>query len=97
MHNFLRLSGSITQEEPLRYTPAGVAILQVWLTHCSEQQQAGIARKTDCAIQAVLTGQDAKKSTGQLVGKQIEAEGFLAKRSVLNSRLVFHIQQFKLL
>ncbi|QQS16314.1 MAG: primosomal replication protein N [Neisseriales bacterium] len=97
MHNFLRLSGSITQEEPLRYTPAGVAILQVWLTHHSEQQQAGGTRKTDCVIQAVLTGQDAKKFTGQLIDKQIEAEGFLAKRSFLNPRLVFHIQQFKLI
>jgi primosomal replication protein N len=97
LSNYLQLSAQVTHEDSLRYTPAGIAILQVWLSHLSEQEEIGIKRKVDCTIQAVLVGQQATGYTGKLMGHSIEATGFITKRSLLNTRLVFHIQELKLI
>jgi len=97
LSNSLQLSAQVTQEDVLRYTPAGIAILQIWLSHLSEQEEICIKRKVDCVIQGVLVGQQAIDYAGKLMGHSIEAVGFLAKRSLSNTRLVFHIQQLKLI
>ena len=79
----------MVQIEPLRYTPAGIPLLSVVLRHASEQNEAGMKRKVECEVNAVILGDLALK--GLKTGAQIIAQGFLARRSLKSTQLVMHI------
>ena len=83
----------MVQVEPLRYTPAGIPLLSVVLRHVSEQIEAGMKRKVECEVNAVVLGNLAL--TGLKLGAQIMAQGFLAKRSLKSTQLVMHINDIK--
>lgn len=83
----------MVQTEPLRYTPAGIPLLSVVLRHASEQTEAGMKRKVECEVNAVLLGDLALQ--GLKVGAQIMAQGFLARRSLKSTQLVMHINDIK--
>jgi len=96
--NKLVIQAEVVQIEPLRYTPAGIPLLSVVLRHVSEQVEAGMKRKVECEINAVvlgdqLLGTPALKGLKQ--GVQIIAQGFLAKRSLKSTQLVMHINDIK--
>ena len=80
--------------EPIRYTPAGIALLSFVLQHASEQVEAGFKRKVECEVNAVALGELAK--TIIQVGDNIKAKGFLAKRSAKSTQLVMHIVKLEL-
>jgi len=83
----------VVQVEPLRYTPAGIPLLSVVLQHASEQIEAGMKRKVECEVNAVILGELALK--GLKPGAQIIAQGFLARRSLKSTQLVMHINDIK--
>lgn len=87
------IQAEVVQIEPLRYTPAGIPLLSVVLRHVSEQIEAGMKRKVECEINAVVLGDLALKGLKQ--GVQIIAQGFLAKRSLKSTQLVMHINDIK--
>ena len=78
--NRLTLTATLATKEPLRYSPAGIPILNCRLVHQSEQIEAGLARNVTCELPAVAVGDVA----GRLESKQAETEwqftGFLATR-----------------
>ena len=88
------ISGVVVGLQPLRYTPAGIALLSFVLQHASEQSEAGLKRKVECEVQAVALG-DLAKSNIQ-IGDNIKAKGFLAKRSAKSTQLVLHIEQLQI-
>ncbi|PPC80771.1 MAG: primosomal replication protein N, partial [Methylotenera sp.] len=63
------------------------------LRHASEQNEAGMKRKVECEVNAVVLGNLAL--TGLKLGAQIIAQGFLAKRSLKSTQLVMHINDIK--
>lgn len=83
----------MVQIEPLRYTPAGMPLLSVILRHASEQIEAGMKRKVECEVNAVILGDLALK--GLKTGAQIIAQGFLARRSLKSTQLVMHINNIE--
>ena len=83
----------MVQIEPLRYTPAGIPLLSVVLHHVSEQIEAGMKRKVECEVNAILLGDLALQ--GLKIGAQIAAQGFLARRSLKSTQLVMHINDIK--
>jgi len=87
------IQAEVVKIEPLRYTPAGIPLLSVVLRHVSEQIEAGMKRKVECEINAVVLGDLALKGLKQ--GVQIIAQGFLAKRSLKSTQLVMHINDMK--
>lgn len=87
--NKLVLQAEVVNTEPLRYTPAGIPLLSVVLRHVSEQIEAGMKRKVECEVNAVILGDLALKALK--VGVVIQATGFLAKRSLKSTQLVMHI------
>lgn len=91
--NKLVLQAEVVQVEPLRYTPAGIPLLSVVLRHVSEQVEAGMKRKVECEVNAVVIGDLALK--GLKTGAQIIAQGFLARRSLKSTQLVMHINEIK--
>jgi primosomal replication protein N len=93
--NKLVLSGAVMAIEPLRYTPAGLPLLSFVLQHASEVTEAGLKRKVECEINAVMIGDLA--NTAIQLGCQIKVAGFLAKRSAKSTQLVIHIQNIALI
>jgi primosomal replication protein N len=87
------IQAEVVQIEPLRYTPAGIPLLSVVLRHVSEQIEAGMKRKVECEVNAVVLGDLALKGLKQ--GVQVVAQGFLAKRSLKSTQLVMHINDIK--
>ena len=83
----------MVQIEPLRYTPAGIPLLSVILRHASERIEAGMKRKVECEVNAVILGDLALK--GLKTGAQIIAQGFLARRSLKSTQLVMHINNIE--
>ena len=91
--NSLTLSGVVVGLEAVRYTPAGIPLLSFVLQHTSEQTEAGLKRKVECEVNAVVIGDIAKSSIQ--IGDNIKAKGFLAKRSAKSTQLVFHIDKLE--
>lgn len=92
MQNRLVLTATVEREDVLRYTPAGLPVLEVWLKHHSRQSEAGFDRDVACDIQAIVVGELGRRLAGQLAGQQVEVAGFLCQRSLRNPRLVLHIE-----
>jgi len=92
------ISGVVLAIEPLRCTPAGLPLLSFVLQHASEQIEAGLKRKVECEVNAVvlgnLAGELAKLNIQQ--GTLIKAKGFLAKRSAKSNHLVLHVEQLQI-
>jgi primosomal replication protein N len=93
--NSLTLSGVVVGLQPIRYTPAGIPLLSFVLQHASEQIEAGLKRKVECEVNAVVLG-DLATSNIQL-GSAIKAKGFLAKRSAKSTQLVLHIEKLEVI
>jgi primosomal replication protein N len=91
--NNLVLSGVVISLEPIRYTPAGIPLLNFVLQHTSEQTEAGLKRKVECEVNAVAIGEIAKQNIQ--LGSNIKAKGFLAKRSAKSTQLVLHIEKLE--
>jgi len=87
------LKAEVVQIEPLRYTPAGIPLLSVSLRHVSEQFEAGMKRKVECEVNAVALGDLALMAIK--LGTNIQATGFLAKRSLKSTQLVMHINHIE--
>lgn len=92
MQNRLVLTATVEREEVLRYTPAGLPVLEMWLRHHSKQTEAGIERDVNGEIQAVLIGDKARSLSGKMSEKTVTLTGFLCQRSMKNPRLVLHIE-----
>ncbi len=68
-------------------------LLSFVLQHVSEQVEAGLKRKIECEVNAVVLGELAKQHIQ--LGSLIKAKGFLAKRSAKSHQLVMHINQLE--
>jgi primosomal replication protein N len=78
----------------LRYSPAGVPILQAQMQHLSEQVEAQVKRKVELEVNVVAAGPLALQLDQLALGQMVKATGFLAPRRKLAKSLVFHITEF---
>jgi primosomal replication protein N len=79
----------------IRFTPAGMPIVNAVLQHSSQQMEAGIARLTEFEISAVAAGEISGRFSQAPLGGVYEFTGFLAKRNRNSKSLVFHIIDFR--
>ena len=89
------LSASVAEQGTLRHTPAGLPVLDVWLAHESQLEEAGQMRRVRARLRAVAIGPVAERLASQPLGAQWRFEGFLAGSGAQASRVVFHIQDFQ--
>ncbi|HEY8118835.1 MAG TPA: primosomal replication protein N [Methylophilaceae bacterium] len=89
--NKLELTGVVLQSETLRYTPAGIPLLSFVLQHLSEQTEAGMQRRVECEVNAIVMGELAERSKTIKEGTAVKVSGFIAKRSLKSTQLVLHI------
>lgn len=91
--NTLVISATVQSLESLRYTPAGLPLLRLQLQHDSEQSEAGLNRKVQCQLPAVIIGEKAMLPLQS--GDQLKVKGFLAQRSAKSTQVVLHIQELQ--
>ena len=94
MLNQLNLCAQIKSLDDLRYTPAGLPVLTMWLTHESWQTELKQRYLAKMEIQAKALGDLAKNWMYQ-PGVMVEIKGFLAQKGIYHSRPILHIQQIR--
>ena len=90
-NNRLQLAGMLTQCNSLRYTPAGVPLLECRISHESEQIEAGGERQVKVAIAAVAIGELAHQLSRLKLAQPLHVTGFLAQKSQNSQHIVLHI------
>ena len=89
--NRVEISGVVTELQPLRYTPAGVPVVEFRLAHESERAEAGARRKVQTEIDAVAFEAQARLLAAGPLGRLLKAEGFLCAKSRRSRKPVLHV------
>ena len=90
--NQFELHASLESLETLRYSPAGVPILDLWLVHESKANEAGVERVVNLRVKAVAFGATAQTLSRQNLSAVFGFKGFL-NTSRNGKGVVFHIQE----
>ena len=75
----------------MRYTPAGIPVVEFRLEHRSEQAEAGASREVRAEIGAVAFEAQARLIAKASMGSQVKLEGFLGAKSRRSKKLVLHV------
>jgi primosomal replication protein N len=89
--NKVEISGVVTGLQSLRYTPAGVPVVEFRLAHDSERAEAGATRKVHAEIDAVAFEAQARLLAAGPMGRMLKAEGFLCARNRRSRKPVLHV------
>lgn len=92
--NTVTLAGEFTQKYELRYTPAGLAVLEVVFHHMSVVKEAGSDRKLQYDVTCKACGDIALALNQEPLGSVFKLTGFLAPRSQRSRQLIVHITQY---
>jgi primosomal replication protein N len=93
--NRVRLRAKLAARADLRYTPAGVAVLQAGLSYAGAVVEAGVERQLAFELEAIAVGDAATRLDRQALGSELEVDGFLAPRSQRSRILRLHVTEFK--
>ncbi|QEY24599.1 primosomal replication protein N [Neisseria animalis] len=94
MNNLLHLTAQTAEIGTLRYTPAGIPVLDLLLRHESWQEENGQRCLVKFEMPARLLGKQAEEWQYRQ-NVMVEVEGFLAQRSQRFPRPVLRIQNIK--
>ena len=94
MTNRVRLRAKLVARGDLRYTPAGVAVLQAGLSYDGAVVEAGVERQLGFELEAIALGDAARRLDRQALGTELDVDGFLATRSQRSRSLRLHITEF---
>ena len=89
--NRVEITGVVTELQALRYTPAGVPVVEFRLAHESERAEAGAIRKVNAEIDAVAFEAQARLLAAGPMGRLLKAEGFLCAKSRQSKKPVLHV------
>ncbi len=95
MSNRVRLRVRLVARADLRFSPAGVPVLQAALNYQGAVAEADIERQLDFEMDAIALGDTAQRLDRQALGADLDVEGFLAPRSRRSRNLILHITEFK--
>lgn len=94
--NEVVLSGTAHALCDLRYTPAGIPVLEFSVRHMSMQAEAGQSRRVELDMPAIAFGPVAQRLAQTRQSSQpIMARGFLAKRSLRSTQVVLHARDIE--
>jgi len=89
--NRTELAGQLQERGSLRYTPAGVPVIEFRIAHASEQIEAATPRRVECELACVAVGALALLLKESSVGVLVVVGGFLAARSIKQKTPVLHV------
>ena len=83
--------------QPIRYSPAGVALMMFELQHQSQQSEANQTLSVSVNLRTQAAGELAQEIGRFKDGTQIAVKGFLARTSQRSDIPVLHVNSYKLL
>jgi primosomal replication protein N len=89
--NEFRLSGILVERAALRFTPAGVPVVEAQIRHRSDVIEAGVPRTLEFVVSAIGLGPIAGALEHEPLGVQLDLAGFVAPKSRRSRRLVLHL------
>lgn len=96
--NRVLIDGTVVKRSDLRHTPAGTPVLELVITHHSEQLEAGKSRKVECEVSVMALGEIAALLSSVTTGQRMACKGFFAAKSNrYRNELVLHLVEFELL
>ena len=93
--NQLRIRGKLVAKSALRYTPAGIAVLEASFGHEGTVTEAAAERSLAFEFSAIALGAVAQALDREPLGKPMTLAGFIAPRTRRSTRLVMHITEYK--
>jgi primosomal replication protein N len=95
--NRLRLSAVLSAINPLRFTPAGIDVLELVVQHQSVQHQSatGSPRQVELTLKAVAYADDARLLSRTALGSLLELEGFLLNATGRSKQPQLQIERCK--
>jgi primosomal replication protein N len=93
--NELTLTGTITERDALRYTPAGIALVNFRVVHESAQIEAGASRQVSAEVACLAVEEQARLVVAAPLGSAIEVSGFLAAKGRSGKQLVLHVKRIE--
>ena len=91
--NRLQLVATVVECQPLRYTPAGVPVLDLVLEHAGDVVEAGQTRHVELTLPTIAIGDLARMMARTPLGTALRIDGFLAPTRKGATRLRLHLQQ----
>lgn len=88
--NSTEIAGVLQERQILRYTPAGLPVIEFRIAHQSEQLEAGVPRRVECEISCVAVGDMALLMKAAVPGIALSVKGFMAARSLKQKLPVLH-------
>ena len=88
------MQGTLIERSAIRFTPAGIPVVEAQLQHLSELVEAGMKRRLDFAFDALAIGDTAKRLAAESLGSELALSGFMAPRSRRSTRLLVHVLEF---
>lgn len=93
--NSLTLDARVVERDEIRYTLAGLAILDLVLEHSSEVVEAGQKRLVSMQLRARAMGRLAHELKEQPLLTEMTWQGFLAQGRKGTFQVYFHIQSWQ--
>ena len=93
--NRLEVQGLISELSPLRFTPAGVPVLEFILSHESEVTEAGQPRRIVLNLAVVAMGDLAQMAGTMSLGSNVLIQGFLAPVRKDSQKYRLHAQHIQ--
>jgi len=87
------LTAAAQEVKALRYTPAGLPVVELLLDHGSEVLEAGQMRRVAFQLPAIALGDVALRLADIPLGAGLRLQGFLAPMRKGSGRIVLHVQQ----
>ena len=93
--NRLEVEGQVLEQSPVRYTPAGVPVLEFLLSHESEVFEAGVPRRIAFSLQILVMG-DLVQMAGTIgLGTTVRIQGFIAPVRKDSPKFRLHAQRIQ--
>lgn len=93
--NRFEVQGLVSELSPLRFTPAGVPVLEFLLSHESEVIEAGQPRRIAMSLTVVAMGDLAQMAGTMSLGCKVRLQGFLAPVRKDSQKYRLHAQHIQ--
>ena len=93
--NQLRIRAKAVGKSALRYTPAGVAVLEASFEHEGSVTEAAVERTLAFEFSAIALGAVAQALDRESLGTTLILQGFIAPRSRRTTRLLVHVTEYQ--
>ena len=93
--NQVRIRAKVVAKSALRYTPAGMAVLEASFGHEGSVTEAAMERTLTFEFSTIALGAVAQSLDREALGTTVVLEGFIAPRSRRTTRLLVHVTEYK--